>query len=212
LILEALKDGRKKFGELLVRTGLSRPALASNLKQMCENGAVERESNSEDYRISYYSLTSKGWNTLRKQEDIAVLGSSEFNVRADDFTSLASEDVSKIAEAIAGALQKGIDVCIWGPAENILKECISFSIYSSKKPKGKALENARRFAEIAKSAMLVEIGASSRSELSKIPSVTIVFRFNKDKIDKYAKTWVARKETLKLPDIKDYLEKNEEGK
>jgi DNA-binding MarR family transcriptional regulator len=208
-----LRQGERTFSELLEATGLSRSALAFHLKKMHTEGEVSRRMYPKDFRVTFYSLTDKGRSKLHKHEDIVFLGSAKFNVKEDGFTALSSEDFSEVAKGIAEALQhvfkKGLIACIWGPSESLLKECVSFSIYSKNKLNIKALKTAKRLAEIAKSAMLAGIGSSSSSELNNTPSFTIVFRVNKDKMNEYLKTWVARKETLKFPNVEDYLKKSE---
>jgi DNA-binding MarR family transcriptional regulator len=76
-IREALKRGKETFGELLAETGLSRPALAANLKKMYEGGEVERKTDRKDYRVTRYSLTVKGGRAYEKQKDIDSLREME---------------------------------------------------------------------------------------------------------------------------------------
>ena len=56
LILTALKDGRKRFKDLLEITGLNRVTLANHLKELLRNGKVKKEVASNDKRVRYYSL------------------------------------------------------------------------------------------------------------------------------------------------------------
>src|SRR5271157_384768 len=76
-IREALKRGKETFGDLLVETGLSRPALAVNLKKLHEGGEVERRTDRKDYRITRYSLTVKGGRAYEKQKDLDSLKDME---------------------------------------------------------------------------------------------------------------------------------------
>jgi DNA-binding MarR family transcriptional regulator len=76
-IREALKRGRETFGDLRIETGLSRPALATNLKKMYKSGEVERKTDSNDYRITRYSMTVKGGQAYEKQKDLESLKDME---------------------------------------------------------------------------------------------------------------------------------------
>lgn len=213
LIIEALLDGKKKFKELREITGLSEPALASNLKELHRNGDVIREVDPNDFRVTYYSLTPNGLKRAQQQEDLVFLGNSRLDVKADDFAALASDDVVKIARGIVYALkytfQKGLICAIERVLDYVPPECVSFSIYSGK---GSVPKSVRRLAEVAKSALLVEMATLNQRELTKLSNVGIVFRFNIDKIDSYMKTLLdthtrRKKEVIKLPDIRDYMQK-----
>jgi hypothetical protein len=70
--------------------------------------------------------------------------------------------------------------------EEVPDNCVFFSVYSLGKKQG-VKKIARRLAEIAKSAMLAEIRTLDKRELSKMPDVAIVFRFNKNIIEKHLK-------------------------
>jgi DNA-binding HxlR family transcriptional regulator len=205
LIRQALKDGKKKFKDLLEETGLSRPALAANLKEMYRNEEVKKEADPKDYRVTYYSLTSLGVNEIHRQEEVRFLDNARKYARRDDINTLFSEDIAKISDNIAMALktmfEKGL-VHTFFPT--LPEDGITFSIYSISKGK-ETLKNAAKLAEVAKSAMLASIVTLNKNELEKISDAAIVFRFNRDKINEYLTTICAekRKETLKLPDIDD---------
>lgn len=202
LIIEALLDGKKKFKELREITGLSDPALASNLKELHQNGYVAREVDPNDFRITYYSLTPDGLKMAQQQEDLVFLGNSRLDVKADDFATLASEDIVKIAEGISTALkytfQKSLVCTIEKVSNYIPPECVSFSIYSSgrRTPKG-----MRRLAEVAKTALLAEMVRLDKRELRKLPNICIIFRFNKDKIEKHIKTVYAISKKISIKKI-----------
>ena len=74
-IRKALKDGRKKFGELLLRTHLSRPTLASNLNEMKNNKEVKRWRDPQDRRVVYYSLDTNGLEELRREDQLEAFKS-----------------------------------------------------------------------------------------------------------------------------------------
>jgi DNA-binding MarR family transcriptional regulator len=76
-IRKALSYGEACFGDLLEKTGLSRPALASNLKEMHRKREIERRKDHEDYRITHYSLTAKGTKAYEKQKDLDSLRDME---------------------------------------------------------------------------------------------------------------------------------------
>jgi DNA-binding MarR family transcriptional regulator len=189
LIREALKEGRKTFTDLLEATGLSRPALAYNLKEMYRNGEVEKEVDPKDYRVKYYSLTPYGRNEIHKQEEIVFLHRARaLDVETDKFLTINPEIAATISETIHETLKhihtKAVACTIKRIKEEVPDNCIFFSIYSLAKKQG-VKKIARRLAEIAKSAMLAEIRTLDKRELSKMPDVAIVFRFNKSIIEKH---------------------------
>jgi DNA-binding HxlR family transcriptional regulator len=193
LIREALKDGKKRFTDLLEATGLSRPALADNLKEMYRNGEVEKEVDSEDYRIKYYSLTPYGRNEIHKQEEIVFLGSAQaLDVKADNFVTINPEVAAIISETIHEALKHihTRQLCaIKRVEEGVPEDCIFFSIYSPKKQQG-LKKNSRKLAEVAKSAMLAEIRTLHKRELARISDIAIVFRFNKSIIEEHLRKYM----------------------
>jgi len=178
-IRDALRQGKKTFGNLLDETHASRSTLAFHLKEMHKKGHVERETDPKDYRITYYSLTSKGRGELHRQEDIDTLASAEFLL-------FSPEIITGLTDALFKFLEPSIRQYILTLEEEdfkLLKECITYSIYSDKPLKNEI--------------------------------ISLVFKFDRDKIDEYLRKVEdeIRKEPLpKLPDIKDYLEKQNEGK
>ena len=182
--LEQSRDhGGLRFTELFRNTKRSRDTLTRHLKDLFKKNMINY-----NYLTKRYSITRLGLETLQKQEELTFLGSSQLNVKADAFTELSSKDFTKIAEGLAKALEhtmrKGFISTIGGVMD-VPKDCISFSIYSGSKRKGSAVKNARRLAEMAKSAMLITMATLNKCELRKVSDIAIVFRFNKDKIDKY---------------------------
>ena len=211
-IRDALRQGKKTFGNLLDETHASRSTLAFHLKEMHKKGHVERETDPKDYRITYYSLTSKGRGELHRQEDIDTLASAEFLL-------FSPEIITGLTDALFKFLEPSIRQYILTLEEEdfkLLKECITYSIYSDKPLKNEIRDYVRGLAELAATSMLSEFAISTRRDaIKKIPNISLVFKFDRDKIDEYLRKVEdeIRKEPLpKLPDIKDYLEKQNEGK
>jgi DNA-binding MarR family transcriptional regulator len=181
-IRNALRQGKKTFGNLLDETDLSRSTLAFHLKEMHKKGHVERETDPKDYRIRYYSLTSKGRGEVRRQEDIDTLASAEFLL-------FSPEIISGLTDALIKFLEPSIRQHILTLEEkdsNLLKECITYSIYSDSLLKNEVREYASELAELATASMLSEFVISTqRQVIKKMPNISLVFKFDKDKIEKY---------------------------
>ena len=196
LIREALRNGKKSFGELLTLTNLSRTALANNLKRMYRRREVTKEVSPKDFRVTYYLLTKKGEALLYKQQEIATLNSKTFKARREDFTVLSPEDVSKIVGATVNAflaLQGKVlcEIYPLGRSRELLKQCVSFSIFSDEAGSDGSLETVTKVAESAKSAMLGAMEVLNESDLRRISKYAVVFRFDKDKVDEYLRTYEA---------------------
>jgi DNA-binding MarR family transcriptional regulator len=67
-IREVLSQGDATFGVLLEKTGLSRRALASNLKRLVKMGELKRWVDEKDHRKRYYSLEDYGWERFTQQK------------------------------------------------------------------------------------------------------------------------------------------------
>jgi len=205
-IRNALRQGKKTFGNLLKETKMSRSTLASHLKEMYKKRHVERETDPKDYRITYYSLTSKGRGELRRQEDIDTLVSSP-------------EIIVGLTDALIKFLEPSIRhyiITLEEKDSNLLKECITYSIYSDSSLKNEVRDYARELTELAAKSMLSEFAIPTRRQvIKKMPNISLVFKFDWDKIEKYLQTVEdeRNKEPLpKLPDVKDYPRKQKEEK
>lgn len=67
-IRRAVKRGKMTFSDLLKETRASRSALAYHLKEMYREREIKKEEDPEDLRITYYSLTDKGRDSLERDE------------------------------------------------------------------------------------------------------------------------------------------------
>jgi len=76
-IREVLSQGNATFGVLLEKTGLSRRALASNLKRLLKMGELKRCVDEKDHRKRYYSLEDYGWERYRQQKVSQILRQTE---------------------------------------------------------------------------------------------------------------------------------------
>lgn len=212
VIRGALRQGKKTFGDLLDETDLSRSTLAFHLKEMHKKGHVKRETNPKDYRITYYSLTSKGKGELRRQEDIDTLASAEFFLPSPEI-------IAGLTDALLKFLEPSIRQHLLTLEEEdskLLKECMTYSIYSDSPLKNEVRDYASRLAKLTAKFMLSELVISTRRHvIKKIPNISLVFKFDRDKIDKYLQKVEdeMNKEPLpKFPDIKDYQRKQKEEK
>jgi len=212
----ALRKGKKTFGNLLGETDLSRSTLAFHLKEMHKKGEVEREPDPKDYRVTCYSLSNDGMNELRRQEDIEILGSAESSLGFEEFMSLSSEAAEKLVNALTSFLEPSIQKFFFRSAEEdpkFPKKVLTYRIYSS----GAFLKNTkvknyvREFAEQAKISMLTTYAKDPRY-LENINNLTLVFRFDKDKlrqVKEYMKEVDAEIAShaplLKIPDKRDYF-------
>jgi DNA-binding MarR family transcriptional regulator len=77
VIREVLSRGDATFGVLLEKTGLSRRALASNLKRLVKMGELRRWVDEKDRRVRHYSLEDLGWERYRQQKVSQILRHTE---------------------------------------------------------------------------------------------------------------------------------------
>jgi DNA-binding MarR family transcriptional regulator len=212
-IIKALKDGEKKFGQLLKETGMSRSTLAFHLKDMHKEGDVNRRTDPKDYRVTCYSLTSEGRRELHRQEDIETLSSAELIFPPP---KMMAELADKLVKFLEPSIRQEL-LHLELEDSPILKECITFSIYSNKPLKGEGTDYIKSLAELATASMLAELAVLTRRrairQFKKIPNLTLVFRFNRTKIEEYLRKVEAEidKEPLpKLPDRRKYVKKKKE--
>jgi DNA-binding MarR family transcriptional regulator len=99
-IREALRRGKETFGELRTETELSPPALASNLKKMYKDVEVDRKTDSEDYRVTRYSLTDKGLKQYGKQKDLENLKEME-SISVRDVMDIIKGQMAFLLNAVA---------------------------------------------------------------------------------------------------------------
>jgi DNA-binding MarR family transcriptional regulator len=209
-IIKALRDGEKTFGQLLNETGMSRSTLSFHLKNMHKNREVNRRTDTKDYRVTCYSLTSKGSIELHRQEDIETLSSGELMFPPP---KMMAELADRLVEFLKPAIQQEL-LHMEMKDSPVLKECITFSIYSNKPLKGEGKDYVESLAELATASMLVELAILTRRrairQFKQIPDLRLVFRLNRTKIEEYLRKVEAEidKEPLpKLPDIKKYAKK-----
>jgi len=77
VIREVLSQGDATFGVLLKKTGLSRRALALNLKRLVKMGELKRWVDEKDHRKRYYSFEDYGWERYRQQKVSQILRQAE---------------------------------------------------------------------------------------------------------------------------------------
>lgn len=184
-IREALMYGTKNFGKLLRETSLSRPALASNLKEMCEKDEVERRNDSNDYRITYYSLTEKGRNEYWKQKDVESLKSAEFTplrdpIALDTILEGSKKLAASIGQLIAELTSTNVShSSMEGEDSENMRKSVRIALYF-----GEPLENEGENPLLKELEELPQSVKSSRSNdiqsLKKLSDVTLVFRFDRD--------------------------------
>jgi DNA-binding MarR family transcriptional regulator len=207
VIRNTLKQGKKTFADLVRETGLSRSTLAFHLKEKTRHGFLWKETDQDDCRIKYYSLTPKGIRDLRRQEDINYVASAASLL-------FPLENSERLAAALIEFFGPSVRKYLLDLGEKdfgLLREGITYSIYSDSPMKKEVEDYARKLAERAFASIMSEFAIPLRRDVTKkLPKISIVFRFNWAKIDEYLQKFEDEnnKETLpKLPDIKDYLEK-----
>lgn len=134
VIRETLTRGDKRFTDLLIDTGLSRPALSSNLKELEKKGEVKSRISTHDLRVKIYSLTEKGMNAYKKQKDIERLNFfKHFPSSVGEFIQGLSTVFQDFMEAYGYAIHHAYPDDKLSPvkkeAENIIEKCITFSFY-----------------------------------------------------------------------------------
>lgn len=182
-IREALSYGDATFGVLLERTGLSRRALASNLKRLLEKGEIKRWVDKKDRRLRYYSLDDLGWRQYRQQKVAQFL-------RGKDVAPLEGV-MTTIVEYITAALTAAIEIYkrqgyklpqLTRDEECIFLSCLHGEIY--------ALDNNNERVEFWK--VLAEYLAvtkiiSERKDvdirlLEELPDIIFEFKFGRDRL------------------------------
>lgn len=203
-IREALKSRKKTFSELLDETDLSRPTLASHLKKMHKEGAVRREKDSKDYRVTYYSLTNKGRDEFHRQEDIKTLtvGSSHLVVRRVDGRLSISGPPELLPRELGVEANQFLQPSIrhdWMDEEDAktLRECMTYSVYSSKRLRNVDKNYVKVLAELAAASVLNSFALQTRGRaihrFEKIPNLTFLFRLDSDKFREFLRN---RKATI----------------
>ena len=208
-IKRALEEEDKTFSKLLEETGLSRSALAFHLKEMHKEEDVERRTDPNDYRITYYSLTSKGRGELQREEDIEVISSWSVLPTPKTYAALYEAVIKSREPATREHILENEE------AKN-LREYITYSVYSKKPLKDAEKNNLARALESATTSFLRNLilppkrVADQFKKKPKIPNFTLVVRFNAPKIEEYKRKIEieANKEPLqRLPDTRDCLGK-----
>lgn len=206
-VRRALSKGEATFGNLLQKTGLSRPALASNLKELHVVGQVERKTDNQDYRITHYSLTAKGIQAYKKQTDLESIEDSEvlslgdvvgiikksmmqwMNVVTYIYDSpqlrISDEDPRKNPNAPTYVIErkdKELFPELGEEEREILGRCLTFSFYAQT-PEDKKIDLLPALKELLKQVKSV---ASSESidvpRIKKLPNLTFIFQFKSDKL------------------------------
>lgn len=159
-IRNALRQGKKTFGNLLDETGLGRPTLAFHLKEMHKKGELRRETDPKDYRITYYSLTNKGRDELHRQDDIETI-------------TLGSIVVKRVGGQSASGLSYLEDA-------EVLR-CIAYSVYSSQRLKTTEKNFVKVLAHEAAVSILDRFArGDAMSRFKKIPNLTFIFRLGSE--------------------------------
>jgi DNA-binding HxlR family transcriptional regulator len=208
-ILAALKQGKERFRDLENETELSRPALASNLKEMNRRGLIERKTDSEDYRITRYSLTEKGLKEYEKQKDIETLENME-SISVGSALEIIKNAILHAANFIQDGhwsqhelrrvdsenhdvphqADNGVYVTrktegllfpsLSNEEQDILRKCLVVKMYSNT-AEGETPGFAETLRELM---MLVKQVAASKNvdieEIKKLPNLTLMFQFSRD--------------------------------
>jgi DNA-binding MarR family transcriptional regulator len=197
-IREVLSQGDATFGVLLEKTGLSRRALASNLKRLVNVGELKRWVDEKDHRVRYYSLTDYGWERYRQQKVSQILKRTEL-------TPL-SFIMDVIVEYVAAALiaeSKVIELegHMWGkggmlPKLTEYEKALFISCFQGR-AYARNSENVGFHKALQKFIGMIKLVAERKDInlklLEGVPDIVFEFRFSKDVlIEKY--------ENLKKPE------------
>jgi hypothetical protein len=164
---------------------------------MCEEGEIKREGDARNKRWRLYSLDELGWEMLRRDEDHDSIDSYELGTEADDsmttcFEASAGSEADKAS--LENAFQKEeMDVCVLTPVVPV--DCLSYSVYTDKPPSDDVKREIRTIAKATRSTILDKMGTLNKVGVSSVPSFTIMFRFNSEKLKAHFKTEIRMKKT-----------------
>ncbi|OKY78359.1 MAG: DNA-binding transcriptional regulator HxlR family [Candidatus Methanohalarchaeum thermophilum] len=71
-ILNALRESDKRFGELVVETGFSKPVVSETSKRLIKKQLIEKKSIDKDRRVRVYSITDKGKKKYDETKDEVI--------------------------------------------------------------------------------------------------------------------------------------------
>ena len=209
-IRDALRQGKKTFGELLLEKHMSRSTLAFHLKEMHQKGQLERQKDHNDYRITYYTLTKLGRGELRRQEDINTLSSAKFLFPSPEIV----EGVTKaLFELLKPSIREYI-LALSDEDSKLLKDAITYSIYSENPLKNKVRDYVNELAKLAASSMLSQLAVpTQRHVIKKMPNISLVFKLDSHKIENYLKhveDETGGERLPRLPNIHDFKKRKQE--
>lgn len=102
-ILDTLSQGDVPFEVIRTKTGLSRPALASNLKWLHKHRMVKRRVEQTDYRVKPYSITDLGRQCLAKQNYIKNIEAMGSSLSGEDAMGLLRESVATLLTLVTSS-------------------------------------------------------------------------------------------------------------
>ncbi|MEM3697469.1 MAG: MarR family winged helix-turn-helix transcriptional regulator [Candidatus Bathyarchaeia archaeon] len=190
MIRETLMKGEKRFTDLLLETGLSRPALSYNLRELEEKSEVESRIDSNDLRVKFYSLTEKGINAYKRQKDIENLSSFRyFPFSIGEFIQALGTLFRDLMEVYGDAVHYAYSDYKVPPikkeSQDIIKKCVTFSFYFEEDLKGENpyqvfRQTLKEFAQVA------VLAASSHDvnieRLKRLPNLFFVFKLDKERL------------------------------
>jgi len=197
MIRAVLIEGEKRFSDLLVETGLSRPALSSNLKELEEKREIGARVGSSDFREKYYFLTGNGINAYKRQKDIEKLSLFKYFPcsvgKLMQMLGVSFRDLAYVyGHAIDYAYPDDVIPPIKKEAQNIIEKCVTFSFYfeedlsDGENPYKVFRQTLKEYAQVATS-----LASSQRVDvehLNRLRNLLFVFKLDRDKlIDEYLK-------------------------
>jgi DNA-binding MarR family transcriptional regulator len=209
-ILQVLSlDGEAIFKVLMKKTGLSRPALASNLSWLMTHLCISRRIGKEDRREKHYSLTNEGqkllakWNYLEKVDTTETLTAEEvMGILQDSVSTLLTLVTSSPVLDISHSeitvedketkLNRTVPITCVGQIDNvtmpalserarkILTNCLSSDVDFESVDK-KPVGMAEGLRELLEAVnMVADLRNVDVERLKKVPILTFTFRFNRD--------------------------------
>lgn len=205
-IIKVLAYGEANFGKLMEMTGLCKPALSSNLKELQGRGLAESRVDPEDFRKTIYSLNVNGINEYEKLKDLESLRDMEFQ-SVGELLSIIKGAMIHMMDAVTllfespelHGIRDGQKVILTQKEKirfprlrkkerEILENCLSISVYSGSKEK----DNVPFIGTFEEFVAVVKLLASSEKidpqRLERLKSLTFMFQLKKeDLIEQYEK-------------------------
>jgi DNA-binding MarR family transcriptional regulator len=204
-------DGEAIFKVLMKKTGLSRPALASNLSWLKDHQCISLRIDEEDHRKKHYFLTNEGqkllakWNFLEKVDTTETLTAEEvMGILQDSISTLLTlvtsspvldisqrettveDEETKLSHTEPITCIRRIDnvtmPALSERARKILTNCLNSYVDFESVDK-KPVGKAEGLKELLEAVnMVADLKNVDIERLRRVPTLTFTFRFNRDNL------------------------------